>query len=62
MTNLELAKNIIIAYLEKNAELEGILEAFRIKESKAVLKEHIMIITEIFKEALKELEESEKDE
>jgi len=54
MTNLEIAENIIIAYLEKNAELEGILEASRIKESKAVLKDHI-IITKIFKEALKEL-------
>lgn len=58
--NVEIAKSIVIAYLEKGDTTEGIYEIFQIKfGNRDVLLEHIKALKNIFSDAIEELEKDE---
>lgn len=59
MTNLELAKHIIITYLQRCNTVKGASEVLLIQLDNKILKEHIKALKNIFENALKELEKGE---
>ena len=63
MTELELTKDIIIAFLSKYQTPEGLLDICEINTgNKECLLDHIMALIEIFNKAKEQLLEGDKNE
>lgn len=63
MNKIELSKEIICAFLEKNISLNNLNELYEIKSgNKKILLEHLKALSNIFREATEELEKSENNE
>lgn len=61
MTELEVAKEIIIAFIGKDPSPRGLYEIFEIQSgNNKLLLEHINVIIRIFEKAKKQLEEEMK--
>ena len=62
MTELDVAKQIIVAFMGKDASPRGLYEIFEIQSGNdKLLLEHINVIIRIFEKAKKQLEEEGKD-
>lgn len=62
MTELEVAKNIIITYIGKGQTHDGLYDIMEINSgNKEVLLEHINTIISIFQDAKKQLEEDKNE-
>lgn len=63
MNKIELSKEIICAFLEKNINLSNLNELYEIKSgNKKILLEHLKALSNIFRETIEELEKSENNE
>ena len=63
MNKIELSKEIICAFLEKNISLNNLNELYEIKSgNKKILLEHLKALSNIFRGAIEELEKSENNE
>ncbi len=63
MNKIELSKEIICAFLEKNISLNNLNELYEIKSgNKKLLLEHLKALSNIFRETIEELEKSENNE
>lgn len=56
MREVEVAREVVLAYLGKEIKASNIEEIWKIKESDMYLLEHIKALLEIFKKAKEELE------
>lgn len=62
MTELDVAKQIIVAFIGKDSSPRGLCEIFEIQSGNdKLLLEHINVIIRIFEKAKKQLEEEGKD-
>lgn len=61
MKELQLAKEIIVTFLEKNITPDGLYDVYEIKHgNKDILMQHLKALYGIFQKAIKQLEESDK--